>query len=73
MENKEAVIRQHYAYMQAIAAEARGPYRAQSAVPQPNNVLEEILLPTFVNARVKAATAEAMQEVLRTEVAPLPV
>jgi hypothetical protein len=69
--DKEAIVRQNQAYMKALAAEARGPYRVRSAVPVPKNLLAQIRGDAFAQSRGRFVAIEAVLAILRTDVALL--
>ena len=69
--DKAAIVRDNQAYSDALVAEARGPYSGASTVLVPNNLLAQMRGGIFMQARAKFAAMDAVQAVLRTEVALL--
>ena len=67
--DKAAMVRANQAYNAALVAEARTQYKAASTVPVPNNFLANIRGGFTDTARSRFVTLEAVQAVLRTEVA----
>ncbi len=67
--NKSAVIRENQAYNDALVAEARLAYKGRSTVPVPGNLLAQMRRDVFEPARAQLTAMEAVQSILRTEIA----
>ena len=67
MSDKTAILHENQKYFQAIAVEARRPYTGSFQTPFPNNVIAQVLMPVFSQARTRFVVGEAVLALLRLE------
>ena len=67
--DKSAIVRENIEYNGRLVAEARKPYYSASSVPEPNNLLAQVRGGVFSQTRKQTTAMEAVQAILRTDVA----
>src|SRR5262249_52949611 len=67
--NKEAIVRENMRYNERLSAEARKPYSNSVPAPEPNNLLAQSHSSLFSQIRSQLTGMEAVQAILRTDVA----